>query len=292
MSLPTSTSWCGFVRLPQSVAGCVMRCLLAVGTGLVLAGASHAAMMPASTLPSESPAPTLATPAPPMAGPIEAAPDHGGDLRDLARDLAAPRPTAESSRPVRAAAPSTASLPLPIPANERQPLGSGSPTKGTGDATTSTSWWLSTALALGAVIAVIFVLRAVIQKWSGTTPTSAGSPVVEVLTRVPVAPKNHILLVRLGGRILVLGDGPQGLRTLSDLHEPEEVAELLTAISAARSQSVTTSFNHLVRSLGGQTDDPSVTDEGQDAGEYHLDAARERVSSLMMRLRSLTGGGR
>ncbi len=127
------------------------------------------------------------------------------------------------------------------------------------------------------------------------------SPVVEVLSRTPVAPKNHVLLLRVGQRVLVVGDSGGGLRTLANLDDPEEVASVLQAVTAQGDASVSRSFNSLVSRfqqapetaaaddpLAGPGAMPRFVEEGGDTQEFSLDRTRDALSGLASRLRSLS----
>ena len=61
------------------------------------------------------------------------------------------------------------------------------------------------AAALAVVVALIFIARSVFTRWSGRSGGIVQSPAIEVLSRITIAPRNHVLLVRLGGRILLAG---------------------------------------------------------------------------------------
>lgn len=152
-------------------------------------------------------------------------------------------------------------------------------------------WALSTLAALGVVIGLIFGARWLYAKMGGAV-VARPSPVVEVLSRTPVAPKNHVLLLRVGQRVLVVGDSSSGLSTLADVTDPEEVASLLQTVSAHGERSVSKSFNSLVSRFNGDYDaDDRVALEGGDSSEVHLDRTRNSLSGLSSKLRTLGGKG-
>ena len=149
---------------------------------------------------------------------------------------------------------------------------------------------LSTLAALGVVIGLVFAARWAYTRMGGTVVTRS-SAVVEVLSRTSVAPKNHVLLLRVGQRVLVVGDsGGGGLRTLADLDDPEEVASVLQAVTATQQASVTRSFNAMMSRFQGDTSGNATRhDEGSDHSEVHVDRTRDALSGLASRLRSLGG---
>ncbi|MEX0776166.1 MAG: flagellar biosynthetic protein FliO [Phycisphaeraceae bacterium] len=183
----------------------------------------------------------------------------------------------------------------PIAPNDRLPL---SPARRGGDvsaapAGAATSGWLGNTLAaLAAVIGLIVIARGALAKWSGRSSAVTISPVAEVLTRITIAPRNHILLVRLGNRILVLGDSPAGLRTLESIADPEEIADLLTLVAAGKPNSISHGFSQLLGRFSGEhhtgRPEDDLAEPGGDEQEFHVDRARDRVSGLLARFR--TGG--
>ena len=115
-----------------------------------------------------------------------------------------------------------------------------------------------------------------------------GSHAVQVLTRVAVAPRNHILLVRLGGRVLVIADSSHGLRTLANLDDPEEVASLLAAVTASEPNSISRGFASLLQRFNSSYRQNQHVDEGADTTEHQVDRARDQVSSVLSRVRAIS----
>jgi flagellar biogenesis protein FliO len=155
------------------------------------------------------------------------------------------------------------------------------------------NWFLQTLAALGVVIGLIFLTRWGWMKMSGqASANTTGSRTVEVLSRTAVAPKNHVLLLRVGQRVLVVGDSAQGLRTLTELDDPDEVAEVLTEVSAQQEHSVTNNFRQMMSRVSGQFDERQWTrEQGGDESEHLLDRSRAEVSSLMSRVRAMANRG-
>lgn len=87
--------------------------------------------------------------------------------------------------------------------------------------------WARTLLALGLVVGLIFALRFVLKRLGGPAALRAAGP-VEILLRANLSAKERIYLVRMGGRLLLLGSGAGGLTTLCDVREQEEAARLIS----------------------------------------------------------------
>ncbi|MFN3166317.1 MAG: FliO/MopB family protein [Phycisphaeraceae bacterium] len=191
----------------------------------------------------------------------------------------------------------------PLPAIERTPLGQGAGdlfNDGDGPAAEpgqlGDGWLLSTLAALGIVLVLVFGLRWMLRR-GGIVPTAApqGS-IVEVLSRTTVAPRSHVVLMRVGPRILVVNDSPNGMRTLATIEDPGEVAELLGAVDAARPTSMTKSFSGVMSRLSSgwsSDDDPAdAIEPGERLGDgVTMDQTRGAVSSVRGRLAALASGG-
>ena len=159
-------------------------------------------------------------------------------------------------------------------------------------------WVLRTLGSLGVVIVLIFCLRWLLGRLgvaggvrAASIQSGGSSAVIEVLSRTTLAPRNHVLLLRVGHRILIVNDSVGGMRTLASVDEPDEVAALLQGVQSARDSSMTRSFGKVMARLSGQG---SLQDEeGADDGEAGVDRARNMLSGLRGRMQgALRAGGR
>jgi|GEM_PF-3876450 len=82
---------------------------------------------------------------------------------------------------------------------------------------------LKTFFSLMVVLSLIFAVAWMLKKNKIAFGGSNAAEVLEVIGKRTVAQKQSIYLVRLGSRILVLGSGPEGLRSLSEITDPIEV---------------------------------------------------------------------
>ena len=95
------------------------------------------------------------------------------------------------------------------------------------------------------MIALIFLLR-----WFGKVffPVATGkaqSRVVEVVSRSPLAPKQQVMLLRVGKRLLVVGDSGGQLSTLCEISDPDEVASMVGQLREEKSLVSTAAFGSL-----------------------------------------------
>ena len=153
-------------------------------------------------------------------------------------------------------------------------------------------WVAKTVAALGAVIGLILLLRAVLARMSGRANSTRRGGVVEVLGRFSIAPRSHVLVLRLGRRILAVGETPGGLNTLADINDGEEVADLLRSITQTGSDSSTHRFSKLMGRFNTEYgDEQRIEEEGNDHSEFHIDRARDGVLKLLSRIRTTAGKG-
>lgn len=120
-----------------------------------------------------------------------------------------------------------------------QPQGAQGPAAAADDA----GWrgWLSpggdllkTVLPLGAVLLLAVVIKSLAARGRGAGPRPSG--VVEVLARYPLGRGRQVVLLKVGRRILVAHEADRSLRTMAEVSQPEEVAELLAAVGEGRSR--------------------------------------------------------
>ena len=146
--------------------------------------------------------------------------------------------------------------------------------------------------ALAAVLGLIFLLR-----WCGRFffPSTGGrhsSRAVEVIARSPLSPKQQIMLIRVGRRLIVVGDSGSQMNPLCELSDPDEVAALVGQLHDDKLAPAKKAFGAMFgrsRSRFDSTDsaDPaqSLVDEAGDAEP--VVTAREELSGLRERVRVL-----
>src|SRR5439155_12272344 len=116
-------------------------------------------------------------------------------------------------------------------------------------------------LSLGAVLGLILLLYWASRRLMprGAFAMTGSRAAVEVLARTAVSPRNKILLLRVGRRILVVGEGGQQLTTLCEITDPDETATLLGQIRGGE-QSASKSFASLLDQATGRFRDASLRD--------------------------------
>jgi flagellar biogenesis protein FliO len=154
------------------------------------------------------------------------------------------------------------------------------------------------ALAMGVVLLLIFLVRAVGQKFFPNITMSRATSAVRVLSRNSIAHKQQVLLVQVGRRILVLGDNGSQMQPLSEITDPDEVAQLIGQATGAKEQ-----FNKefdKAQDAFDQTPEPApptelaMSEDAEDAQGADdealpepMNAAHGEINGLMEKVRGL-----
>lgn len=155
------------------------------------------------------------------------------------------------------------------------------------------------AAALAAVVGLIFALR-----WGGRKlflPAGAGrsTRAVQLLSRTPLAPRQQVMLLRVGRRVIVVGDSGGQMNCLAEISDPDEVAALVGQIQNPRTEEGAPTFSTLMgrarrafspHAAEGETDE-AAADEEADASrsdQARTAALGEEINGLMSRLRSVS----
>ena len=102
------------------------------------------------------------------------------------------------------------------------------------EATPQGPWaqWGRTLVALAVVVVLILVARTMLKRF-GPVSGPRRREVLDVLARATVSPRHQLLLVRVGRRVVLVGQGPSSLATLSEVTDSEEAAALIEAACGA-----------------------------------------------------------
>jgi flagellar biogenesis protein FliO len=95
----------------------------------------------------------------------------------------------------------------------------------------------SAGLVLSALVVVLLLLLGLAKLFLKRSPYAInGLPreVIDVLGRRVVDPRNSIYMVKVGGRMVLLGSSPNGLTSLAEISDPIEVAALANICTAAQ----------------------------------------------------------
>lgn len=113
--------------------------------------------------------------------------------------------------------------------------------------------------SLAGVLLLIWVLRALVRRSRGETAGSrllggrAPSGVASVLARYPVARGQQVVLLEVGRRIIVTHQNAGTMNTLSEVTDPEELADLRARIAGVERTEVERPFDEALTTSLEQT---------------------------------------
>ncbi|GEM_PF-2263825 len=151
-----------------------------------------------------------------------------------------------------------------LPDRESRPLG-GQPQVTEATEATSASASLPTVMefvrvggALASVVALLFGLRFVLRRMGGMPSSKRPSGIVQIQARYPVARGQQIVLLQVGQRIIVAHQGSGGMRTLSEITEPAEVARLKGALEGKQTPTQSPDFQQTLAEAAAASSDVVV----------------------------------
>ncbi len=94
--------------------------------------------------------------------------------------------------------------------------------------------------ALAIVIGLILLLR-----WGGrkVLPGTGGGGVIKVISRTTIAPRQQLLLLQVGQRLVLAGQCGGQMSRLCEITDPQEVAQLLGQAQSEKSGSLSSAFS-------------------------------------------------
>lgn len=164
--------------------------------------------------------------------------------------------------------------------------------------------WPRLLMALAAVLALIFLLKAILKRLSGGGGLRS-SKAVQVLSTQNLAPRQQLVLVRLGRRLVLIGNTGTAMNALCEISEPDEVAALLGQLSVEKSGPAARTFGAFMgraSRAGERKERPAHHDDHADAdGDLEDDprpaapsapniraANADELSGLLEKVRTLT----
>lgn len=145
------------------------------------------------------------------------------------------------------------------------------------------------ALSLAAVLGLIVLLAVAGKRFLprgalGGVRQSGGA--VQVLARTAISPKQRVVLLQVGRRILVVADGGANLNTLCEITDADEAAALIAQLQSEKSSG---SFGAALSSAmdkfrAAQAEPPRET---QREPQPSLDSMRQEIEGLAQRVRGM-----
>ncbi len=110
----------------------------------------------------------------------------------------------------------------------------------------------SLAIVLGLFFLFAWTLRRGPPGGAAMLPTE----VVEVLGRVPWTHRQQLHLLRCGTKLVLVNVAPEGVETLTEITEPEEVDRLLGLCRQTHPQSASAAFRQMLQQFAGERRNP------------------------------------
>jgi flagellar protein FliO/FliZ len=117
------------------------------------------------------------------------------------------------------------------------------------------------AAALAIVLGLILAMRWAGRKFfpSAGVPRSGGA--MKVLSRLVISPKQQLLMIQVGRRIVVIGDSSGQMSAVSEIADPDEVGSLVAQLAEEKSQHSFKGFGAMFNRAGNSFDEKNEQDE-------------------------------
>jgi flagellar biogenesis protein FliO len=160
-----------------------------------------------------------------------------------------------------------------------QASGDGASRAGTGGGSFIRNLW-----PLLAVLVLIVGMALMVKKFMPARRLLGGSDVLKIVARTHVSPKQQLLLVKMGRRLVLLGLSPDRINSLSTVDDPDQVAMMLGEIASRQPASMTSAF-----AASMEDEREAYRDEPTDVDETEV--TRGHVRGLLQKVRAMTSKG-
>ncbi len=110
------------------------------------------------------------------------------------------------------------------------------------------------------------------------------NPAIKMLSRSILSPKQQLMLLQVGKRLIVVGDSGGNMNALCEISDPDEVAALVGEIKQDRPESVAKSFRSLFGRAKEPFDEPTARESAIDQIEPPMKPRRTRSWSRRSRI--------
>lgn len=213
--------------------------------------------------------------------PVGQAPVNHAEMPATPQTPQTPQAPAKQSR---AAVPIKRSPVTTQPAQTRMPGGEGPAT-----------WRIVAALTV--VLGTIFLLRWLGRRVMAGPVSGRATRAVQVVSRTIVSPKQQLMLVQVGRRLVLVGNSGSAMSPLCEISDGEEVSELLGQVQSERSDSISRAFGSLFRREQEKYDAPEAPKADDTFPAEHdrdidpaepMGTSREELSELLSKVRGMT----
>jgi flagellar protein FliO/FliZ len=138
--------------------------------------------------------------------------------------------------------------------------------------------YIKMLVALVVVIGVVWGLSLLLKRFVTVRGIAGASNSLKVLNTLSLSPTRTLYMVRLGDRILLIGAGEGGIRTLAEITDPAEVSDILKELEFKGNFDLNPFKDRLQSILGSSEPDLDIDgdlDKRQRALKGTLDRLRE-----------------
>jgi len=107
-------------------------------------------------------------------------------------------------------------------------------------------------ISLAAVLGLFFVMVWFTRRNLPKSLFGLSKEVVEVLGRAPLASKQHMYLIRLGQKLILVSVTPTGAETLTEITDPDDVQHLAALCERGNPNSSSGGFREVLSQLGSE----------------------------------------
>jgi flagellar biogenesis protein FliO len=153
----------------------------------------------------------------------------------------------------------------------------------------STSLW-GVVAPLAAVLLVLGLLFWAVKKYLPGMRRLGGSGTMKVMARTHLSPRQSIALVRVGRRLILIGQSADSLESLGSIDDAEEVSELLGQCESGKPQSATASFQKVFNRMDKEFAAAEATTETPPettGADEEMGRVRSELESLTRKVREV-----
>ena len=145
-------------------------------------------------------------------------------------------------------------------------------------------WRVGSALAI--VLAAIFALRWGSRKMLGLPVGGGPTSAIRILGRLTISPRQQLLLVHVGRRILVVANSGTAMSNLSEITDADEVATILGQVHRPHTADEPGAFSSAFAQASTEFDQEPKP-QGQE-GDAALSETRAEIGGLLDKVRTLS----
>jgi len=169
----------------------------------------------------------------------------------------------------------------------RTPSAEGTKTN-TDSSSASLGRWM---LSLGVVIGLIFLMGFISKKLMNPGSKS-GTDAMTVLARQNISPKQQLMLVSVGRRVVMVGNSGNQMNALAEITDPDEIADVMSRCNK-RKKAAAEAFSDLFGKAEKDFEPPTeqemdVAKENTVAADSQLLKTRSDLNNLLEKVRSIS----